>query len=167
MDSLSLCLEETAMVEKALKVLVVDDDLPTRMLVSAGIRQWGYEPIETVDGESAWKILQEDDAPRLLILDWLMPKLDGVALCARIKEKLNYHPYIILLTQLTGTTNLVKALDAGADEFLSKPFNMAELRSRLSVGARIIHYENKLSETTKQLKEAQDTIEKLMANSKQ
>ncbi len=126
---------------KALKVLIADDDPPTRVLLRAAISQWGYDIVEAKDGEEAWEILQHPDAPRLLIVDWLMPRLDGIDLCKRIKQEMSHRPYIILLTQVTGTENIVKGLEAGADEFLSKPFNMAELRSRLSVGARIIHYE--------------------------
>lgn len=129
-----------------IKVLIADDDPPTRILLRAAISQWGYEVIEASNGEEAWQILQQPNAPRLLILDWLMPKLDGISLCERIKQTQTFHPYTILLTQVTGTTNIIKGLEAGADEFLSKPFNMAELRSRLSVGARIIRFENILAE---------------------
>lgn len=136
---------------QVIKVLIADDDPPTRILLRAAISQWGYEVTEAKDGEEAWDILQKQDAPRLLILDWLMPKLDGISLCSRIKETHNRQPYIILLTQVTGTTNIVKGLEAGADEFLSKPFNMVELRSRLSVGARIIKFENELEQSNKKL----------------
>lgn len=138
---------------KTLKVLIADDDPPTRILLRAAISQWGYSVIEAKDGEEAWGLLQQEDAPRLLILDWLMPKLDGLSLCARIKEQSKLNPYIILLTQVTGTTNIIKGLEAGANEFLSKPFNMAELRSRLSVGAKIINFEAELDERNQQLKE--------------
>lgn len=136
-----------------LKVLIADDDAPTRMLLRAAISQWGYEVIEASNGEEAWEILQQPNPPWLLIVDWLMPKLDGVALCARIKNELSHYPYTILLTQLTGTTNVIKGLEAGADEFLPKPFNMAELRSRLSVGARIVRYEYELAQQNQQLKD--------------
>lgn len=122
----------------SIRVLIADDDPPTRMILRAAISQWGYTIQEAINGEDAWKILAEPNPPQLLILDWLMPKLDGITLCARIRKELNFHPYIILLTQVTGTANIVKGLEAGADEFLSKPFNTAELKSRLSVGARII-----------------------------
>lgn len=133
------------------KVLVADDDLPTRKLLRAAVTQWGYEVIEANDGEEAWEILQKPNAPRLLILDWLMPKIDGINLCSRIRQNKNDFYYIILLTQVSGTTNIVKGLEAGADEFLSKPFNMAELRSRLSVGSRIIQYENAFTMEHKKL----------------
>ena len=145
------------------KVLIADDDPPTRVLLRAAILQWGFEAVEAKDGEEAWEILQQPDAPRLLIIDWLMPKLDGLSLCARIKERLTYqpYPYVILLTQVSGTANIVKGLEAGADEFLSKPFNMAELRSRLSVGERIITYEHALMERNKQLQNCVVEIETL------
>ena len=137
---------EDAQTTDVIKVLIADDDPPTRILLRAAISQWGYEVTEASNGEEAWQILQQPNAPRLLILDWLMPKLDGISLCERIKQEQIIHPYTILLTQVTGTTNIIKGLEAGADEFLSKPFNMAELRSRLSVGARIIRFENALAE---------------------
>jgi DNA-binding response OmpR family regulator len=141
-----------------LKVLIADDDPPTRVLLRAAIAQWGYQVVETSNGEEAWDILHQPEAPHLLILDWLMPKLDGVELCRRIKKDLTYRPYVILLTQVAGTANIIKGLEAGADEFLSKPFNMAELRSRLSVGSRIIHFEIELS---RQNAEVQHYIEEL------
>lgn len=144
-----------------IKVLIADDDPPTRMLLRAAISQWGYEVIEAGDGEEAWGVLQQANAPRLLIVDWLMPKLDGLGLCERIKKELPNHPYIILLTQVSGTSNIVKGLEAGADEFLSKPFNMAELRSRLAVGAKIIGYENALAKQNQQLQEFATQVESL------
>jgi CheY-like chemotaxis protein len=144
-----------------LKVLIADDDPPTRVLLRAAISQWGYTVVEAKDGEEAWDILQAVDAPRLLILDWLMPRLDGVDLCRRIKQEFVYRPYIILLTQVAGTANIIKGLEAGADEFLSKPFNMAELRSRLSVGTRIIRYENELAEQNRKLQHYAQSMESL------
>ncbi len=141
-----------------LKVLIADDNAPTRMMLRAAIKQWGYEAVEAADGEQAWNILQEASGPRLLVLDWLMPKLNGVELSERIRKELSYHPYIILLTQMSGTENIIKGLDAGADEFLSKPFNMAELRSRLSVGARIIKSEKELGQKNLQLKNYGDQL---------
>lgn len=143
----------------AIKVLIADDDPPTRILLRAAISQWGYEVVEASNGEEAWDILHQPNPPRLLILDWLMPKLDGITLCTRIKQEQIQRPYTILLTQVTGTTNITKGLEAGADEFLSKPFNMAELRSRLSVGARIIRFENTLAERNKQIQEYASSME--------
>lgn len=145
-----------------LRVLIADDDPPTRVLLRAAISQWGYEILEAKDGEEAWDMLQVPNAPKLLIVDWLMPKLDGINLCMRIKEKLKFRPYIILLTQVVGTSNIIKGLEAGADEFLSKPFNMAELRSRLSVGSRIVNYENDLAIKNKELANYMTCFEMLL-----
>ncbi|MES2217522.1 MAG: response regulator [Pseudomonadota bacterium] len=144
-----------------LKVLIADDDPPTRVLLRAAISQWGYTVIEAKDGEEAWDLLQAADAPRLIILDWLMPKLDGIDLCRRLKLDNVFRPYIILLTQVAGTANIIKGLEAGADEFLSKPFNMAELRSRLSVGTRIIRFEIELAEQNRKLQNYAQTMEAL------
>lgn len=144
--------EEKNAVTHPVKVLIADDDAPTRILLRAAISQWGYQVIEAADGEEAWEILQKPDLPKLMIVDWLMPRLDGIDLCRRIKNELKHYPYIILLTQLTGTTNIVKGLEAGANEFLSKPFNMAELQSRLSVGKRIVQYEECLAGKNTELK---------------
>jgi DNA-binding response OmpR family regulator len=122
----------------SIRILIADDDPPTRMLLKAAISQWGYQTLEAGDGEEAWQLIQNENTPHLLILDWLMPKLDGIQLCFRIKDQTLKRPYIILLTQLSGSANIIKGLEAGADEFLSKPFNTAELRSRINVGVRII-----------------------------
>lgn len=146
------------------KILIADDDPTTRMMLRAAVTQWGYDVTEACDGEEAWKILQRSDAPRLLILDWLMPKLDGVELCSRIRAELKYHHYIILLTQLAGAANLIRGLEAGVDEFLSKPFNMAELCSRLSVGSRMLHFENKIDAHNRQLEAYLSQLIKLSAN---
>ena len=148
--------------EKPLKVLIADDDAPTRILLRTAISQWGYEIVEAKDGEEAWNILQAENPPRLLILDWLMPKMDGITLCERCKSQfISNQPYIILLTQVSGTENIVKGIAAGADEFLSKPFNMAELRSRMSIGAKIVKYGNEILKKTNELRAYQKEIHKL------
>jgi DNA-binding response OmpR family regulator len=140
-------------ISQSLRVLVADDDAPTRMLLKAAVSQWGFQTIEVSDGEQAWQILESAQSPQLVILDWMMPKLDGIALCEKIRSELKDRPYIyiILLTQLTGTANASIGLEAGADEFLSKPFNMVELRSRLSIGTRIVEHKNILAVQEKQL----------------
>lgn len=155
--------QNVAMVKESLSVLVADDDTPTRILLRAAISQWGYTVVEAKDGEEAWEIMQQQNAPRLLIIDWLMPKLNGIELCERIKREISQYSYIILLTQQVGTTNIIKGLEAGADEFLSKPFNMAELRSRLSIGNRIISYELVLAKQNEKLGGYVDQIEKLLS----
>ncbi|PWY57691.1 hypothetical protein DGG96_00935 [Legionella qingyii] len=126
-------------------ILIADDDLSTRMLLRATISQWDYPVVEASDGNEAWEILKHDDGPQIATVDWMMPKIDGLELCRRAKH-LPKPPYMILLTSISGASNVVNALDSGADDFLTKPFNFIELRSRLHVGQRIINYTNRLNE---------------------
>jgi DNA-binding response OmpR family regulator len=152
-------LKKNSSVLTPIKVLVADDDAPTRILLRAAVSQWGYEVVEASDGEEAWNTLQLPNQPQMMIVDWLMPKLDGIDLCRRIKNEFTQQPYIILLTQLSGTTNIVKGLEAGANEFLSKPFNIVELQSRLSVGARIIRYKDELAHNSLKMNDYGKKIE--------
>ncbi|MFZ2315062.1 MAG: response regulator transcription factor [Gammaproteobacteria bacterium] len=144
--------------EGVTKVLIADDDAPTRILLRAAVSQWGYEMVEAKDGQEAWDIMQKPDSPRLAIIDWQMPKIDGITICERSKKELSHYPYIILLTQVSGSANLVAALEAGADEFLSKPFNMAELHSRLSIGKRIVEYQTNLIQRKEKIQNDLDKI---------
>lgn len=130
-------------------VLIADDDSSTRTLLRVTISQWDYPVMEARDGEEAWNILNSDESPQIVTVDWMMPKIDGLSLCRRAKGLKN-PPYMILLTNLSGSTNIVSALDAGADDFLSKPFNYAELRSRLYVGQRIINFTNALEKANQE-----------------
>lgn len=147
-----------------LKILIADDDAPTRMLLRAALSQWNYDVTEAKDGEEAWDIIQDkDNPPRILILDWLMPKIDGITLAEHIKhQRQDYsYSYIILLTQKTGTPNVIKSFEAGADTFLSKPFDMAELHSRLLAGEKMIEYANAFVEQKKELQHYVTGVEKL------
>lgn len=146
-----------------IKILVADDDPPSRMLLHASLTQWGYKVIEAGDGEEAWQAMQQEDPPRLLILDWLMPKMDGINLCTRIRKELpeSSSYYIILLSQITGNSNIKLAIDGGANEFLSKPFDYQELRSRVFSAARLIQYEIKLSDENKRLSSNAGLIKEL------
>ena len=129
-----------------MKILIAEDDLSTRTIMSAVISHWGFEPIEAEDGEDAWKILQEDDPPRLLLLDWEMPNLDGIALCHRIRlNESNDPPYVILLTARHQTYDIVKGLESGANEYVSKPFDNMELQARINVGKRMLELQTDLN----------------------
>ena len=147
------------------KVLIVDDDLPTQLLLSAAVTQWGYQAVVASDGEEAWEILQKPDAPHLLILDWLMDKLNGLELCERIRKKLDDYPYIIFLTQVSGAANIMRGLEAGADEFLLKPINLPELRLRVTGGEKIVKFLQIIKNQKKGLQQAAvyiDTLERII-----
>lgn len=132
-----------------MKVLIAEDAMISRLMLEEWLTSWGYQPISAVDGQEAWDIISEDktNAPRLALLDWMMPNMDGIELCQKIKntEKLPFI-YVILLTSKNSKEDIVTGLDAGADDFLSKPVQPEELRSRLNVGTRILDYQQKLLE---------------------
>jgi putative two-component system response regulator len=122
-----------------MKVLIAEDNHFYLHALRAMLIEWGYEVQTASNGSTAWEILQQRDAPKLAILDWQMPGMDGVEVCRRLRALQKPEPtYAIILTSRTGTENLVAALESGADDFASKPFEPAELRARLQVGARIV-----------------------------
>jgi len=122
-----------------MKVLVADDDPVWRKLLEQNIRRWGYEVATAENGQEAWDILQQRQAPRVAILDWQMPKLDGVEICRRIRRSLGLpFVYTIILTSRDTRDDMVIGLESGTDDFLVKPVDMAILRSRLTAAVRIV-----------------------------
>jgi len=129
-----------------LKILIAEDDLTTRTIMSAVVTHWGFESIEAEDGEVAWQILKAEDPPRLLLLDWEMPNLDGIALCHRIRlNECSDPPYIILLTARQEKGDIVKGLESGANDYVSKPFDNMELQARVNVGRRMLEMQEDLN----------------------
>jgi two-component system cell cycle response regulator len=127
------------------KVLIAEDDRVSRRLLEVTLDKWGYELIVCKDGLAAWESLQKPDAPRLAILDWMMPGKDGVRLCREIRAR-SGHPYVyvILLTSRNSRDDMIMGLDAGADDYLSKPFDQRELELRLRTGRRILDLQSEL-----------------------
>lgn len=127
-----------------IKVLVVEDEATTRMLVVGSLRKWGYDVAAAGDGEQAWEVVSKGDV-RLVITDWDMPRLDGIGLCRRIRAEMPaQYIYVLLLTNYKDPEYVVQGLSAGADDFVSKPFNPLELRARMSVGGRILTLQDDL-----------------------
>jgi two-component system cell cycle response regulator len=124
------------------KILVAEDDPVSRRLLEVTLSKWGYEVVTCVDGQAAWDVLQAPDAPQLVILDWMMPRLDGLQVCKNIRNPAERpaepYVYIILLTAKSQKTDMVTGLEAGADDYLTKPFDAQELRMRLRAGRRIL-----------------------------
>lgn len=134
-----------------MKVLIAEDSATSRVVVEEWVRTWGYEPVVAADGVIAWDILVNENPPNVALIDWMMPNMDGIQLCKKIKQsKTLSFTYVILLTSKNSKADIVTGLDAGADDFLSKPVQPEELRSRLDVGSRIIHYHQKLREMDEQ-----------------
>ncbi len=128
-----------------MKVLVADDDAVCRLLLHKTLTAWGYEVVAVSDGRAAWQVLQADDGPSLVILDWLMPGLDGGQLCRMIRERVcDCYTFVLMLTARRSHLDLLEGLQAGADEYLRKPFDPAELRARLNTGRRIVQLQNEL-----------------------
>ncbi len=133
-----------------MKILIAEDDFTSRRILEAILLRWGYEVISAADGLEAWEQLQRADAPPLAILDWMMPEIDGDELCRRLKKrKPTATTYVILLTARGGKEDIVKGLEAGADDYLAKPFDNGELRARVAVGRRIVELQSALSEQEK------------------
>lgn len=135
-----------------MRVLIAEDDATSRKLLTRVLAQWGYEVIVTSDGAEAWAALQSEDPPPLAILDWMMPEMDGVELCRRVRESDTLSSlYIILLTARDTKRDMVIGLDAGANDYLGKPFDREELRARVDVGRRFAELNQKLLETQRSL----------------
>ncbi|MBN1844703.1 MAG: response regulator [Sedimentisphaerales bacterium] len=132
------------------KVLVADDHLVTRKLLQVTLEKNGYSVVTAEDGAQAWEYLQSEPDIRLVILDWIMPKMDGVEICSRLRQEQKAGIfYIILLTAREGTENITTALQAGANDYVIKPFEKEELLARLRVGQRIITLQRELTQAQK------------------
>jgi len=131
--------------EACQRVLVAEDDAMFRKILHNWLHSWGYQVTIAEDGAKAWEILQGDSAPQLPILDWMMPAMDGVELCRRLRrlEGQRYH-FVLLVTSKDNKQDVVAGLSAGADDYLTKPFNVDELRARIRTGERILHLQDAL-----------------------
>jgi len=135
-----------------MKVLIAEDDLTSRIILDSVLKKWGFTPVLTCDGKEAWDVMQSKDAPRLAILDWQMPEMNGIEVCQRIREiDTSDPPYLIVLTSKDEKKDIVKGLEAGANDFISKPYDNDELRARINVGKRMVQLQSELSEAYRAL----------------
>jgi len=138
-----------------MRILSADDDPVTRLTLAAALSKEGHEVVEVEDGEAAWELLQQPDAPKLVLLDWMMPKMDGLEVLRKVRSNAHAQPiYVILLTCRTTKEDIVRGLEAGADDYLCKPFDLGELRARVQVGARIVQLQGILSRRVFELQSA-------------
>ncbi|HEU0264686.1 MAG TPA: response regulator, partial [Geobacterales bacterium] len=129
-----------------MKVLVAEDDGKIRRVLASLLTTWGFEPVMAEHGAAAWQILQQE-TPQLVILDWMMPELDGLEFLRRLRAlSLTPSPYVLMLTCRGGTEDTVAALEAGANDFVSKPFEAEELKARLRVGERVVRLQQELAD---------------------
>jgi len=145
-----------------MNILIAEDESISRRLLQATLSKWGYQVVPACDGAEAWQLLQPVDAPPLVILDWLMPKMDGIEVCREFRKLPDRKPtYILLLTSKDNKEDIVQGLEAGADDYVTKPFDPRELKARIQVGARLISLQEKLAQHVQQLTEALSHVKQL------
>lgn len=129
-----------------MKALIADDEPVSRRLLELSLRRWGYDVVVASDGLEVSRLLRQPSAPNLLVLDWLMPGMDGVQLCREIRQRQtdDAYTYILLLTAKRAKDDVVEGLESGADDYLTKPFDPHELKVRLRTGRRILHLMDQL-----------------------
>lgn len=134
-------------------ILVAEDDPISRHLLCAWLKEWNYRVVAADNGLDAWNILQQEDAPQIAILDWMMPAVDGPELCRRLRaQNRGFYRYLLLVTAKARKEDIVEGLEAGADDYLTKPFDAEELRARIRAGERIVQLE-------RALKQARDALQ--------
>jgi len=131
--------------EVFVRVLIAEDDPISRRLLEVTLAKWGYEVVSCPDGETAWDTLQQANAPSLAILDWMMPGMDGLQVCREVRQMMTEpYTYMLLLTAKSQKDDIIAGLEAGADDYLTKPFDASELRMRLRAGRRILDLQTEL-----------------------
>jgi two-component system cell cycle response regulator len=144
-----------------MRILIADDSIVSRHLLDATLRKWGYEVVIACDGLEAWNYLQAEGAPKLAILDWVMPGLTGPEVCRRVREfahdreqsAADSYTYILLLTSKGLREDLIEGMESGADDYLTKPFDQHELKVRIRAGTRIIDLQRELVAAREELRD--------------
>ncbi len=145
-----------------MKILIADDDFDLRLALQTLLPRWGFEIVPANDGVEALQVLQSPDPPRLAILDWMMPGLDGLEVCKLARElPATTSTYLMLLTARTAKDDLVTGLLNGADEYLVKPIDVDELRGRLHAARRIVELQEQLAARTRERDEARARVRTL------
>ncbi len=131
-----------------MKILIAEDDLISRRILEAVLTKWGYDSIVAVDGDAAWEIMKKADAPGMAVLDWEMPGKSGLDVCKQIRKKdISNSPYLIILTAKNDKADIVEGLEAGANDFVTKPYDNNELQARIRVGQRMVELQSALIKT--------------------
>ena len=145
-----------------MKILIAEDDPVSRLILEASLVKWGYEVSVTLDGREAWDALQREDAPSLAILDIMMPGIDGIEICRRVRQlPCATPPYLILLSGMSRKEHVVRGIRAGANDYLTKPFHREELRVRVAVGVQMLTLQKTLAERVQELEAALSQVKQL------
>ena len=138
-----------------MKILIADDDLTSRIILATALEKHGFEVQQATNGLEAWTALDRTGAPRLAILDWIMPGMEGVEICRRVHaKKMERPPYLILLTTREEKISVAEGLKSGADDYLTKPYDPIELIARVEVGCRMIALQERLADNIQELQDA-------------
>ena len=151
----------TSLGEKSVSILIAEDDRIMRKLLVTHLESWDYRVIATEDGVECLSAFESEENISLAILDWMMPGMDGPEVCRRIKQAGGSFVYVMMLTAMTEKEQIVKALSTGADDYLAKPWNPAELEARIRAGLRVVKLESALRMKTDKLQQALDRVESL------
>ncbi|MBI5537523.1 MAG: response regulator [Deltaproteobacteria bacterium] len=144
------------------QVLIADDEETTRHILHTTLIHWGYDVTVCKDGAEAYRILRDPASPPVALLDWNMPGMDGVEICGELrKERDTATKYLVLLTTRSNKEDLVEGLRSGADDYVTKPFHMGELRARLLVGTRVVSLHSELAQHITELTAALDKVKRL------
>jgi DNA-binding response OmpR family regulator len=145
-----------------MEILVAEDDLVSRRALEATLGKWGHPVVVVGDGAAAYDVLSRDRAPRLAILDWMLPGMDGPSVCRLVRAHPGRPaPYLILLTARGAREDRVAGLEAGADDYITKPFDRAELRARIKVGLRMLALQRTLADRVAELEQALKSVRQL------
>ena len=145
-----------------MRILVAEDDIVSLHLLANALKKWGYDVLSCSSGTDANQLLRREDAPTVAILDWIMPGMDGVQVCKSTRQRPQSRPvYVILLTSRGRVEDIVTGLEAGADDYLTKPFRLEELRARLQVGLRIVGLQSRLAGRVEELEIALSSLKQL------
>ena len=148
--------------EQIMKLLIAEDDAMSQIMLKAMVAKAGYDPILTDDGLSAYEVLSKPDAPKLAILDWMMPGMDGVEVCRKVRAiNTSDPPYLILLTSRDNREDIVKGLKSGANDYIVKPYDVEELQVRIGVGRKVVDLQASLAGRIAELQAALAQIKTL------
>jgi CheY-like chemotaxis protein len=146
------------------RILIAEDDPVSRQLLQTFLAKWGHEPVVACHGPEAWEMIRQPDAPKMAILDWMMPEMEGPEIVRRkrvLEEGTATPTYFILLTALDSPADIVSGFEAGVDDYVTKPFHKDELKARVRVGVRMLDLRQKLAERVAELEQAMATVKTL------
>lgn len=143
-----------------MKILIAEDEYTTRLMVQVCLENWGYSIESVEDGKKAWDIINQNNPPQIAVLDWEMPGISGIDLCRKIKSLDRSSPiHVILLTARDSKNDISQGFEAGADDYITKPFNDDELGARIRVAERIVTIQSSLNSSLEELREALDMVQ--------